>query len=295
MTRRNRRKDREQERLDRLLSAYMDGQMADPERSRLEVRLGEDAALRAELEALRHTVRLLGELPTVAVPRNFILPRETTARAQAASRPIARRPLFAPVLTAATSLATLLFGIVLTGELILSQMGGAAMAPAPAWSDTDSQQTLDGTPVPGADGEGLNGLVAPPDALATATPSDGQGDERFSVDDVDPGTPMLLPAASAEPVGGGGEQSPGTPTATPPMAEQGEEPESEATPTVAAVGEAPAVEELDDEAAGKVFGAENQAAELAPPWLWHTIEACLGLGAVLLGGATVWAWRARRR
>ena len=69
-----------QERRDELLSAYLDGQLSVAERERLEERLATDAALQAELEALRRTVAWVRELPPAPLPRNFILPPTIEAR-----------------------------------------------------------------------------------------------------------------------------------------------------------------------------------------------------------------------
>ncbi len=56
-----------------LLSAYLDGQLSPDERRALEVRLAEDAELRAALDDLRQTVALLHAAPRLIPPRNFTL------------------------------------------------------------------------------------------------------------------------------------------------------------------------------------------------------------------------------
>ncbi len=58
---------------DELLSAYVDGELSEPERTRLEARLGSEPALRAALDDLRATVQILRTAPQVAPPRNFTL------------------------------------------------------------------------------------------------------------------------------------------------------------------------------------------------------------------------------
>ena len=112
-----------------LLSAYLDDQLDAEERARLEARLADDAALRAELEALRRTVEMVRDLPSQPVPRNFILPRTTAPKPQ--RPPVAHRRLrwAAPFLTAATAVVSLLFVVVLAGDLLLS--GTVRMAHAP--------------------------------------------------------------------------------------------------------------------------------------------------------------------
>jgi hypothetical protein len=302
MARRHRRGSRERERLEELLSAYLDGQVADSERTELERLLAEDPALRVELEALRHTVRLLREMPQLDVPRNFILPRSVAAPARGAESP--RRRLLAPLLTGATSLATLLFGIVLAGEIVLSGAGGPVMLSAPA----EPEQTEIPAAAPTADEEALGAAPAPAasEPAATKAPSeDGDG-----VDTVE--GQFLAPTASPEPGrGGGGTGVPDSepaalPTATPispptalPTTAPAEEREPAiATPTPARIGEANGerdTEWADEEQAEHVVAYESAAERVAPLWLWRVVEIGLGLGVVILCGATVWAWRARRR
>ena len=115
---------------DEALSAYLDGQLNAEERARLEARLAADPALRAELEALRHAVMLLHELPPVPLPRNFILPQTAGARPRPASASRPRLAWAAPLLTAATAAVSLLFVVVLGGRLLFS--GAARMGSAPA-------------------------------------------------------------------------------------------------------------------------------------------------------------------
>lgn len=71
-----------------LLSAYLDGELADEQRAALESRLVADAALRAELNALRTTVALIKGLPPLKAPRAFTL----TAELLATSEPTAALP-----------------------------------------------------------------------------------------------------------------------------------------------------------------------------------------------------------
>ncbi|MGD2218505.1 MAG: zf-HC2 domain-containing protein [Gemmatimonadales bacterium] len=123
------RPETEQQRRNELLSAYVDGQLSERERKQLEARLKEDAALRAELRALHQTVSLVRELPQAAAPRNFILSKSMVQRRRPAPAPEPRRVWVAPVLTAATAIVSLLFVVVLVGDLLLSGVGGPAAAP----------------------------------------------------------------------------------------------------------------------------------------------------------------------
>jgi anti-sigma factor RsiW len=121
---------------DELLSAYLDGQLSAGERARLEARLATDPELQAELDALRQTVALVRDLPPVPLPRNFILPQTAdklhpkATRPRSLPSPRSRRAWAAPLLTAATTVVSLLFGVVLAADLWFSSAGRLALAPA---------------------------------------------------------------------------------------------------------------------------------------------------------------------
>jgi anti-sigma factor RsiW len=103
------------------LSAYLDGMLADDERSRFEARLVDEPALRAELEGLRSTRDLLRSAPHYAAPRNFTLtPEMAGARA---SKPGA---LFG-LARLAFALTTILFAVALVGNFTFQ--GGALSQP----------------------------------------------------------------------------------------------------------------------------------------------------------------------
>jgi len=118
------------EQRDELLSAYLDDQLSAGERARLEARLATDPELQAELDALRRTVALVRDLPMVPVPRNFILPQTVAVRPRPVRRARPHRAWAAPFLTAATAVVSLLFVVVLAGDLLFSGVGGLAFAPA---------------------------------------------------------------------------------------------------------------------------------------------------------------------
>jgi hypothetical protein len=119
-----------EERRDELLSAYLDDQLNAEERAGLEAQLAVDPDLQAALDALRHTVSLVRDLPPVRVPRNFILPQTAATRPQPVRPAPLQRAWAAPFLTAATAVFGLLFAVVLAGDLLLSA-GGVAYAPMP--------------------------------------------------------------------------------------------------------------------------------------------------------------------
>lgn len=126
-----------------LLSAYLDGELTDTERSALEIRLLADARLRAELDAL-HQVRLMVRaMPILPAPRSFALTQQML-QAAAPQRP--------RVLSFPASLSTLMAAaavlVVAMGLLVLVSGGGLGgllpAAPPPAALDV-AVATLDET------------------------------------------------------------------------------------------------------------------------------------------------------
>ena len=63
-------------RLQRLLSAYLDGEVSDSERAGVDTHLAGCESCRSELATLRATVDLLGSLPQIAPSRSFALAQE---------------------------------------------------------------------------------------------------------------------------------------------------------------------------------------------------------------------------
>ena len=94
------------------LSAYIDGELPARGQAQLERELAQDPALRAELDELRRTAQMLHSLPTVAIPRSFALDPAVYGRV----RP--RRFHLYPVMRAATVLATLLFVVFFSSDLL---------------------------------------------------------------------------------------------------------------------------------------------------------------------------------
>lgn len=160
--------DREQARRDELLSAYLDGELSEEERRTLEARLSRDPELRTELRAMHHTVSLMSELPQVEAPRNFILtPSMTEWQVPEKKAGTRRRRMtwVAPILTAATTVVSLLFAIVLVGDLLLSGIGGMASAPAPLrQADEAPAVALEAAPTDEREAErsGSTSLSSPP-------------------------------------------------------------------------------------------------------------------------------------
>jgi hypothetical protein len=215
------RQAREREQRDEQLSAYLDDQLSAGERARLEARLATDPALQAELDALRHTVAVVRDLPPIPVPRNFILPQTVAARARPLSPVHRRRAWSTPLLTAATAVVSLLFVVVLAGDLWLSGMEGItsalrteplleAEAPQPqAWAPSpidEGAEVEKAMPVATA-------LPLPAEVPPETPPEAAAETERYGVETPE-GVESDVPAAGGGPV----EQPAASPG--PPQAEQ---------------------------------------------------------------------------
>ena len=106
----------EHKRVEEMLSAYLDGELSPKEQATVEKHLARCADCAQNLHTLRQTVALLEQLPPVAVPRSFAI------------RPVqaARRHSFFQTrqayvyLRAATALATILFAVVLAGDVFIT-------------------------------------------------------------------------------------------------------------------------------------------------------------------------------
>ena len=220
------RQAREREQDDELLSAYLDGELSAGERARLEARLATDPALRAELDALRRTAALVHDLPTVPVPRNFILPQTMVARPRPAPPARPRRAWAAPLLTAATAVASLLFVVVLAGDLLLSGVGGLALAPGaepPLEAEAPQPQALAPSPIseevevekamPAVTVQAV-AAETPPEAVLEA-PAEAEGYDEEKPADMEPPAPAM--DSGGEP---SEESTVPAPTASPPVAEE---------------------------------------------------------------------------
>jgi hypothetical protein len=305
-----RREDRKEER-DELLSAYLDGELSSKERERLEARLAEDPALRAELRAMHRTVSLMRELPGVAAPRNFILSeamvkRESPVREARPARPEARgraRAWAAPLLTAAATAVSLLFLVVLAGDLLLPSIGGFASAPAPmTQSEEVPKIVLEAAPTREPEVEAIGTAeAAPSPAVATAVAREESLEEPAEAPEMalegELDAAQATRAAEAPPGMGGG-----TPPTTTAMLVLTSTIPAEAP--VVSEEELGLVEPVTDELAvtpelaeSPEFIREDQETGRQTPRSlpWLALEISLGLASVALGFAAFQAWRLRRR
>ena len=218
----------EEERIDELLSAYLDGMLTADEQAQLEARLERDPALRARLQGLRLTVRSLAALPQVAVPRNFILSpamvKDKTPRP--APRPRAPRRSW-PIFGWATAIATLLLVFVVAGDVFLvapaarPELKEAAVEVAPDME----QETLSVAQAPTGVPDTAQEMPEEAEEAAPAMMAEAPRDER---EDLPPATVAM---------GGGGEPLEPELSAAAPREE---------TEQAAACEEAPAGESVTD-------------------------------------------------
>lgn len=94
------------------LSAYLDGEILNRERERLETRLQTDVALREAFNKLHRTRAMVRSLPLLRAPRNFYLTPEMVGQRQPARRAF-------PVLSFASVLASVLFILIFLGDLLV--------------------------------------------------------------------------------------------------------------------------------------------------------------------------------
>jgi anti-sigma factor RsiW len=102
------------------LSAFLDGQLSQAQKTRLEARIKSDPALAAMLEELRQARTLLRHMPGRRAPRNFTL----TPRMAGIRPPV---PRAVPVLSWSSAIAMMLFACTLGFNLLGGlSIGGAA-------------------------------------------------------------------------------------------------------------------------------------------------------------------------
>jgi len=133
------------------LSAYLDGELSQAERARLESRLARDVGLSAALDELRATRALLRRTPRRRAPRSFTL----TPKMAGLRPPL---PRAVPVLRLASVLATLLLFVTFAGEL-LGSIAMGAQAPAPQEMASEYGGGVGGGPAENATAAADKGLV----------------------------------------------------------------------------------------------------------------------------------------
>ena len=288
------RQAKERERRDELLSAYLDGELNAGEQARLEVQLATDPALQAELKALRQTVALMRDLPQIPIPRNFILPQTAAARPRPASPARPRRAWAAPLLTAATAVASLLFVIVLAGDLLLAGQGNLVMAPEAAPREAP-QVALEASPVVREAEEVVFEEEEPAPAAEAPVEAPSEAAEAA------PSATLPQPQATVLAANGERDEGKATPrplvvedvvaTPTAPTTAKAAEP----TPAEAGWAAPPTIAEEPGEVRGDEGVPASEETSIVQTTPRRLLEVALGLIALGLALATVRAWRIHRR
>ena len=221
------------------LSAFLDGQLSDSDRTVLLARLQHEAALARALEELRRVRGALRALPPIRLPRNFTLTAEMAGR----TRPRAARGF---VFAWGSALATLALALVAVtdlagGGLMAARVAAPAMpaaelqmapglVPAPtgpeprAAADNQADQTTPGeSAAPSGTLAGSDSITETAGALlfaqekssgATATPAPAEASRLGP-----PSSPMPTPTAEGEALltlgGGAGSSTPTLPAEPP--------------------------------------------------------------------------------
>ena len=146
------------------LSAFLDGQLPQAEKTRLEARIQSDPALSAVLANLRQARSILRRTPKRHIPRNFIL----TPKMAGIKPPV---PRLVPALSWASATAMLLF-ILTLGTNFLGKISFGAAAPMMAAAPMTSEgYGVGGGPAATQPSELDNTQVTPaPDASVLTAP-----------------------------------------------------------------------------------------------------------------------------
>jgi hypothetical protein len=133
----------EHQRVDGLLSAYLDDELSARERQTVEAHLATCADCRWNLETLRQTVQWTRELPSEPLPRVFTISAPAPARA----RPARRRNWGFGLLQGATALVALLFVVAILGDFALIGFGSDQTAAVSQVQQEQAVEALDTQPV----------------------------------------------------------------------------------------------------------------------------------------------------
>jgi len=314
---------RSQVQMDEQLSAYLDGELSDKERARLEARLGKEPELRQRLTALRRTVSLLQELPAVEAPRHFLLTPSMVRASQPArpdqgDRPAPALPRWlAPALTFVTAASALLCVVALMGNLLTTGLAGlGAASPAePAYEVAlEAEATEEPLEEPTEEPQMLVMPAGTPTSAATDAPPLEQPElEEEAEEAAPPEAPTLsseigitetedLTRAAAPPADAAGGEGP-PPTDTPMAAAEAPAPaeeedvsapeEEDIEEILPAETHPPAVETMPGELPeGKEETSDLQPVAARTSWTLIAVMAAATVGLAIAAGL---AWRARRR
>jgi anti-sigma factor RsiW len=146
------------------LSAFLDGQLSQDRKTRLEIRIQSDPVLAAALSDLYQARAVLRRTPKRRVPRNFTL----TPKMAGIRPPV---PRLVPALSWASAVAMLLF-VVTLGTNLLGQLSSGAAAPMLAAAPVTSEGYGRGGGPAGTQAPGLDTsqITPTPEAFVMAAP-----------------------------------------------------------------------------------------------------------------------------
>ena len=154
-----------------LISAYLDGEMGSAERAAFEARLTQDVALRRRVLATRLLVQEAGKLPTVDLPRNFILPLDAS-RARPSVRGL-RPPFLRLAFRFGSVAATIVFVALVASEALLPTAPAAQpeMAVPAAVPEISQPMAAPAQPAPPEEAYPPPAAAMPADEAARAEPA----------------------------------------------------------------------------------------------------------------------------
>ncbi|MDX1600713.1 MAG: zf-HC2 domain-containing protein [Anaerolineales bacterium] len=167
------------------LSAYLDGELSEQERSELEARLEEERRLQGALEELEGAVGYLRRLPQVRPPRNYALTPQVVGQRQATWG--------FPMLQFATAVAALLLVAVVGLDAVTSGAGVLPAAPAEQVGAPFAMQAAPTTaPMQEEAAEAPQAMQAEPEAES------GAADEGQAASEPPTPTPGPTPAPTSQ-------------------------------------------------------------------------------------------------
>jgi predicted anti-sigma-YlaC factor YlaD len=187
----------EHNRVEELISAYLDKRVSAEEKDFFERHIASCAACRAQLETTRSMVAALQAMPAVKAPRSFVLPREMAKQPQRSFLSLY------PALRLATVVAAMAFAVLFAGDLLINQMGvtsapqsipAAAPAPVAIQAPAAPRQAVAPTQEPAAEtsSAAATAPVEPPAPAAAAGAA-----AKASATAVVTETTMAMPAPTA--------------------------------------------------------------------------------------------------
>ena len=182
----------EHERVEALLSTYLDGRASDAERALVERHLAGCADCTRSLATLRATITAVREMPKVRAPRSFALPRSL-------ARPSQTAPWLYPLLRASTAVAAFLFVLTVAGDLFLRSYptAPAPMAVPAALAPTAVVMQSEAGSAPQANAPTAASELQKSAPPAAATPQTTQPKPELAAPS--PVTPSIAAAAKAAP------------------------------------------------------------------------------------------------